>query len=189
MTLDSTDTLRRLYVCGKFYRSVNAVSIRSSCMEVKFRPTPQDLIDRSRAVKSSSLYTWLFFLSLSLLFLVGIFLIDHGFEIAGWLWLVVSSAVGVGLYWRPTLCAKRALKNNPLLQGEITVRFDERGVQSEYTNGRSSLDWRAFTGYKENPKSFLLFASEYHCNLIPKAALSASQIEELRSILRNHISV
>ena len=134
----------------------------------KIQTYTQDLIDRSRAVKSSSLYTWLFFVSLSLLFLVGVFLIDHGFEIAGWLWLV--RPLRLELVCTGGLClAKRMLKSDRRLQGEITVRFDEHGVESEYANGRSSLDWTGFTGYKENAKSFLLFTSEYHCTLVPKA--------------------
>jgi YcxB-like protein len=158
-------------------------------VEVKFRPTPQDLVEGSRAMKSPWWHKWLFLLLLCLMFLVGVFLVDHGFELAGWLWLVISVAIAIGVYRTPTIWAKHRLKHDQLFQAEITLRLDECGIESEYAHGRSRLEWEGVTGYKENTKSFLVFASEYHCTLIPKAAMSSAQIEELRKLLRAHISV
>jgi disulfide bond formation protein DsbB len=52
-------------------------------MEIRFRPTEEDALN---AMRSSSMPRWamfLFVLLLALLFVVGIFLINHDFLLAG----------------------------------------------------------------------------------------------------------
>jgi hypothetical protein len=133
-------------------------------MEVKFRPTPQDLVDGSRAVKHPWWYGWLALLLICLLFLVGIFLIDHGFEIAGWLWLVVSVGIGIGLYRSPTLWARHRLKHDRLFQGEILLRFDEHGVESDMR-----MENRAWTG--KGLQATRRIPSPFCCSLLSTTAL------------------
>ena len=41
---------------------------------------------------------FLFVLLLALLFLVGIYLINHNLPMAGWLWLVMSAVIGIAVY-------------------------------------------------------------------------------------------
>ena len=54
-------------------------------LTIRFRPTEEDGLN---VVRASSMPNWamfLFVLSLALLFLVGIYLVNHNFPVAGWL--------------------------------------------------------------------------------------------------------
>ncbi|MGA8313339.1 MAG: YcxB family protein [Terriglobales bacterium] len=129
----------------------------------------------------------LFVLLLGLLFLVGVFLIDHDFLLAGWLWLVLSAGIGIGVYEVPRIQVRRSLKNNPSAQGEIVYTFDDKGSLATFPTGESRLDWGAYTKYKETGPMFLLFFSPYRFTSIPKRAMSPEQVEELRGLLKKGI--
>jgi hypothetical protein len=126
-------------------------------------------------------------LLLGLLFLVGIFLIDHDFLLAGWLWLALSAAIGIGVYEVPRIQVRRSLRNNPSAQGEIVYIFDDKGSVATFPTGESRLDWGAYTKYKETGPMFLLFFSPYRYTAIPKRAMSPEQVEELRGLLKKRI--
>jgi hypothetical protein len=108
-------------------------------MEIRFGPTEGDALN---AMRSSSIPRWgmfLFVLLLGLLFLVGIFLINHDFRVAGWLWLALSTAIGIGIYEVPRIQVRRSLKNNPSAQGEIVYIFDDKGSLATFPTGESHL--------------------------------------------------
>jgi hypothetical protein len=156
-------------------------------MEIRFRPTEEDALN---AMRSSSMPRWgmfLFVLLLALLFLVGIFLINHDFLLAGWLWLTLSAAIGIGVYEVPRIQVRQSLKNNPSAQGEIVYIFDDKGSFATFPTGESRLDWGAYTKYQETGTTFLLFFSPYRSTSIPKRAMSPEQIRELRGLLKERI--
>jgi hypothetical protein len=130
---------------------------------------------------------FLFVLLLGLLFLVGIFLIDHGLALAGWIWLAVSAGIGIAVYEVPRFQIRQGLKSNPSSQGEIVYVFDDRGCVVTFATGESRLDWNAYTKCKETGTSFLLFFSPHRYALIPKRVMSAEQIEEFRGLLKTKI--
>lgn len=129
----------------------------------------------------------LFVLLLGLLFLVGVFLIDHDFLLAGWLWLVLSAGIGIRIYEVPRIQVRRSLKNYPSAQGEIVYTFNDKGSLATFPTGESRLDWAAYTKYKETGPMFLLFFSPYRFTSIPKRAMSPEQVEELRGLLKKGI--
>jgi hypothetical protein len=156
-------------------------------MEVRFKPTEEDALN---AMRSSSMPRWgmfLFVLLLGLLFLVGIFLINHDFLLAGWLWLALSAATGIGVYEVPRIQVRRGLRNNPSAHGEIVYIFDDKGLFATFPTGESRLDWGAYTKYKETEPMFLLFFSPHRYTWIPKRAMSPEQAEELRGLLKERI--
>ena len=156
-------------------------------MEIRFRPTEEDALN---AMRSSSMPRWgmfLFVLLLGLLFLVGIFLINHDFRVAGWLWLALSAAIGIGIYEIPRIQLRRSLKNNPSAQGEIVYIFDDKGSLATFPTGESRLDWGAYTKYHETGTTFLLFFSPYRSTSIPKRAMTPEQIREFRGLLKGRI--
>jgi len=156
-------------------------------MEVRFKPTEEDGLN---VLRSSTMPRWgmfLFVLMLGLLFLVGIFLINHDLLLAGWLWLALSAGIGIGVYEVPRIQVRRSLRNNPSAHGEIVYIFDDRGSFATFPTGESRLDWGAYTKYKETGPMFLLFFSPYRYTWIPKRAMSPEQAEELRGLLKERI--
>ena len=129
-----------------------------------------------------------FVLFLALLFLVGIFLIDHGFPLAGWLWLAMSASIGIAVYEVPRIQVRRSLRCNPSAQGEIVYLFDDKGSVTTFATGESRLDWGAYTKYRETGALFLLFFSPYRSTSIPKRVMSPEQIKEFRGLLNARIS-
>ena len=131
---------------------------------------------------------FLFILLLGLLFLVGIYLLDHNFPVTGGLWLALSAFIGIGIYEIPRIQARRGLRSNPSAQGEIVIVFNDKGIVATFPTGESRLDWGAFTKYKETQTVFLLFYSPHRYTGIPKRVMSPEQIKELRGLLKARIS-
>jgi hypothetical protein len=127
---------------------------------------------------------FLFVLLLALLFLVGIYLVNHGLQVAGWVWLASSAALGIAVYEVPRIQARRSLKSNPSAQGEIVYVLDDHGTVATFSTGESRFEWRAYTKYEETGALFLLFVSPQRYTSIPKRVMSAEQIEELRGLLK-----
>ncbi|HST11552.1 MAG TPA: YcxB family protein [Terriglobales bacterium] len=129
---------------------------------------------------------FLFILLLALMFLVGIYLVDHALPEVGYVWLALSVLLGIAVYEVPRRQTRRALKSNPSAQGEIVLIVNQRGVVSTFLTGKSELEWRAFTKYKETERIFLL-STGIRSSFIPKRAMSAEQVRELRNLLTENI--
>ena len=157
-------------------------------MEIRYRPTEEDGLNALRASSMPQWNMFLFVLLLILLFLVGIYLIDHDLSLIGWMWLTLSALIGIAVYEVPRMKVWKALRNNPSAQGEIIFVLNDKGTAATFPTGESRLDWRAYTKYRETETIFLLFFSPYRCMSIPKRVMSPEQIEELRSLLRTRIS-
>ncbi len=112
-------------------------------MEIRFTPTGEDAVNALRAQSVRGWAAFQFILLLALLFLVGIYLIEHEFELAGWLWLAVSAALGIATYEIPKIQARRAIRKDPSAQGEVVFNGDDTGTVATYSTGKSQLDWRA----------------------------------------------
>lgn len=78
-------------------------------VEIRFTPTNEDAVHAARAAASHSWTLFLFILLLGFMFLAGVFLIDHDYSLAGWLWLAVSGLMGIAVYQGPLFQARRAL--------------------------------------------------------------------------------
>jgi ABC-type bacteriocin/lantibiotic exporter with double-glycine peptidase domain len=157
-------------------------------MEIRFRPIEEDGLNAIRSLSMPSWSMYLFALLLALLFLVGIYLINHDLSIAGWLWLALSAVIGIAVYEVPRIQVRRSLRNSPSAQGEIVYVLDDKGTVATFPTGESRLDWRAYTKYKETGTIFLLFVSPYRYQSIPKRVMSPEQMEELRGLLKARIA-
>ena len=121
------------------------------------------------------------------MFLVAIFLINYGFTVIGWSWLALSIAMGIATYEVPRIQLRRNFRATPSARGEIVLTIDERGTETSFANGRTQLDWGAYTRYRESAGFFLLYVSPARYSWIPKRSMSVQQIDDLRSILRDKI--
>lgn len=152
-------------------------------IEVRFTPTPEDVVQRLRAGSAPPWTIYLFVLLLALMFIVGIFLIDHEYPLAGWLWLALSAVIGLAVYEIPRFQARRAFAADPSAQGEFVYSFNETGVSTTFPTGRSYVEWRAFSKYQETTDLFLFVFHSGRKFFLPKRAMSPEQINELRVLL------
>jgi len=155
-------------------------------MELRYTITNEDALNGFRASSKQPWSMYLFVLLLALMFVVGIYLVDHDFAVIGWIWLALSAAIGIAMYEVPRFQIRRAMRSNPTLQGEIVLRLSNEGTEFTFATGKSQLQWRAYTKYEETPRLFVLYTpSRSVC--FPKRVMSPQQIEELRGLLRTWI--
>jgi hypothetical protein len=156
-------------------------------MEIRYTHTAEDSLNWMRATPAPPWSMFLFILLLALLFLVGIYLVGHDYAVVGWAWLALSVALGIAVYEVPRVQARRAIATNPSVQGEIVWTLDDTGTAATFPTGRSWMEWRAYTKYKETDYVFLLFYTSGRSAVIPKRVMSPEQVQELRSLLRAQI--
>ena len=70
-------------------------------MEIRYRPTAEDGMHAMRATTQPAWALFLFVLLLGLMFLVGIYLVDHDLAGIGWTWPVLSAVLGILMYHSP----------------------------------------------------------------------------------------
>jgi hypothetical protein len=157
-------------------------------MELRFTPTEQDVGDLYRISSIPGWNTFICVLLLVVLFLVGAYLVDHGIAVAGWVWLVLSVALGIGMYEVPRLQMRRAFRRSPSTAGEYVYTLNENGVATNFSTGTSRVEWNAFVKYQETASFFLLFLSPSRYWWIPKRAISPEQAAELATLLKAHIT-
>jgi YcxB-like protein len=151
-------------------------------LEIRFTPTAEDSVNALRATSQPAWVMLLFVLLLALMFLVGIYLVDHDLAVIGWIWLAASAGLGITVYQVPLRQARRALQSNPSAQGEVVLTLDDNGTAATFPTGKSQLEWRAYTKYKETDHLFLMTTGT-RSSIIPKRVMSAEQVRELRALL------
>jgi YcxB-like protein len=158
-------------------------------MELRYTSTLEDARSVYRSVAAApSWATFIFILVLSLMFFVAVFLISHGFTVIGWGWLVCSIAVGIAMYEVPQFNVRRAFRANPSAHGEVVLTISDHGTETSFATGRTQLQWRAYTKYREYAGFFVLYVSPARYSWIPKRAMSSQQVDELRALLRQKIA-
>ncbi|MGP0019148.1 MAG: YcxB family protein [Candidatus Sulfotelmatobacter sp.] len=167
--------------------------VKSGCcynfagMELRYKFTNEDI---KNILRVSSRPLWalvLFAFLLAGMFSVGIYLVGHDLAEVGWVWLAITALLGVAVYAVPPIRIRRELRRRPDLQGEIVLLLSPEGIESTFATGRSQLQWRAYTKYKETAHLFVLNTSSSGSRCIPKRVMSPQQLEELRGLLRAQI--
>jgi hypothetical protein len=120
-------------------------------------------------------------------FAIGVYLIAQGMRAVGWFWLVCSTALTFAMNERPGLHFGRMLKRSPLNGGDFTWTLGDSGVRTLFPDGKTQVEWRYYRGYQETPNLFLLYTPTSY-QFIPKRAMPAPEIEEMRSILSVHLA-
>ena len=157
-------------------------------MELRYHVTKEDALNAARVSLAPPWFLLLFVVLLGLLFLVGIYLLDHDLAVAGWVWLATSVVLGIAVYEAPRRQAHRSMRGNPSLQGEIVLVLDDEGMEATFATGKTKLEWRAFTKCKETAHLFVLYMSSARSTFIPKRVMSPNQVEELRGLLKARIT-
>jgi hypothetical protein len=125
----------------------------------------------------------MFVLLLVLLAAVGTFLIDRGYPNLALAWFGISIAIGLSVYYIPTLHFRNEIRKSSVMHGERTVTISQNGLVSTFAIGNSELQWSSFTKAKETDSLFLLFVSSTSYWPVPKRAFTDVQLGEFRSLL------
>lgn len=158
-------------------------------MQIRFTPTEQDVRGVFGDAPWSGWGRVQFFLTFVPLFLLGGYLGAAGYDAAGWSCVVLAGGVALAGYEVPRWRQRRSFRTSPSAGGERSVVVDEKGIEMVFLHGHSQLDWPGFTQYRETRNFFLLFTSPDRLALwIPKRVMSANQIDDLRGLLRNHLT-
>jgi hypothetical protein len=156
-------------------------------MELRYQLTNEDITNILRASSRPLWALALFAVLLAGMVAVGIYLVGHDLAEGGWLWLAISAALGFVVYALPPIQIHRELQRRPDLQGEIVLLLIPAGIEVTFATGKSQLQWRAYTKFRETPHLFVLTASASGSRFIPKRVMSSQQMEELRGLLRAQI--
>jgi hypothetical protein len=157
-------------------------------MELRYTLTLEDLTHALKAM-APRWATWVFAFMFLLLFMVGIYLIDHDFVALGVAWIALCSLMELTVYQAHSCSfqAKRIFRNTPRLREPISLAADEGGIVLTFSTGRSELNWKTYTKYKETNFLFLLNLSPRQYTIVPKRAMQAENIGEFRRLLAAHI--
>jgi hypothetical protein len=157
-------------------------------MELRYRFANDDALNAFRVRSKQPWTMFLRVLPLVLMFLVGIFLVNHDLASIGWRWLVLSTALGIALYEGPRFQIRRAMKANPCLQGEIVLLLNNEATEFSHATGKSKLQWRAPKQNIKRPRiCSCSCVSSSGSTAIPKRVMSSQQLEDLGSLLKAQI--
>lgn len=84
--------------------------------------------------------------------------------------------------------AKKIISGSPSASLPHAVELSEDGLHFRTSASESRLKWDLITGWAEVERVFALFPSPLSFLPVPKRAMTDSQQEELRTILRNKVS-
>lgn len=164
---------------------------------VRFVPSEADLIEANKLWLKTEVRTrgnLLFFASGAVLFaLVAL----HAASAAGFGRDALAAAAGV-ITWVIAVCLilgimrlwlprriRRQFRQQRSLRNEVQLTWSEQGITFEAENGHSRHAWDEFGRWAESKAIFILFYTDRLFTFVPKRALSESDVNELRALLRN----
>lgn len=103
------------------------------------------------------------------------------FFVSSFLWMVLLLSFWFVL---PGLVYRRAAT----FQDQFTMQFEEEGFSLGNERGGRQWSWKTVSHYLETPHFFHLYFTATSFFLVPKSAFSASQLMEMRELLRSHIA-
>jgi len=102
--------------------------------------------------------------------------------------LLLLLLLWVFLLWAsPWWFARTQYRKQPSVQGKHTASFDADAVQWLWDGGSSVVEWKNYVRWMETKNQILLCSSPIQCGIVPKRALSAEQLSELRTLLTERI--
>lgn len=91
------------------------------------------------------------------------------------------------LWWLPRWSMSRQFFKQPGAHGPRTLLLDELGAHWRWNGGSSDIEWKNYIRSVEGKSQFLFYTSPACFNILPKRALEAEQLVELRTLLKQHI--
>lgn len=161
-------------------------------MQITYALTQRDFFDSTIAIRDRKKWAkWVFRASLPVLGLLIVFSLFTSpgskpiSNLAPLLFLVLLWTFF--LWGSPWWCARTQFLKQPSAQGERTASFDSNGVSWQWDGGSSVTGWKSYIRWMETTNQILLCSSPVQCAIVPKRALSAEQLLELRTLLTEEI--
>ena len=87
------------------------------------------------------------------------------------------------LWGSPWLYARTQFLKQPSVHGPRTACFDDNEVKWQWDGGSSVVQWKTYIRWMESKNEILLCSSPVQCGIVPKRAMNAEQLSELRRLL------
>jgi YcxB-like protein len=97
------------------------------------------------------------------------------------LWLAIIA--GLPSWWS----ARRQFLKQPGAHGPRTVLLDTSGAHWRWNGGSSDIEWKNYIRSVEGKNQILFYTSPACFNILPKRAIAAEQLSEIRSLLDQNI--
>jgi len=104
------------------------------------------------------------------------------FFFISFLWIVVIQ--GIIPWWY----VRRQYTKQPGAHGPRTLTLDETGAHWRWNGGSSDIEWKNYIRSVEGKNQILFYTSPACFNILPKRAIAAEQLSELRLLLDQNIS-
>ena len=82
---------------------------------------------------------------------------------------------------------KKMMNDSPLAQAEHTLEISDTGIESRSALANSSISWDSIVDWVEANTVFALFLSSVSFVPPPKRAMTDSQLEAFRNLLRDKV--
>ena len=94
----------------------------------------------------------------------------------------------LGILWvLPWWLMRRQFLRQPGAHGPRTAVLDDSGTHWRWNGGSSDVEWRNYIRSVEGNNQILFYTSPACFNILPKRALAAEQLNELRELLKQRI--
>jgi hypothetical protein len=90
----------------------------------------------------------------------------------------------------PGFQMKQAVTNlmkTPSFSGEMHLVLDADGLETDWTDGHSTVKWSHFVSWSEQQDMFCIFTHSRVFHIIPKRCLSEAEITQVRELLSTQI--
>ena len=99
---------------------------------------------------------------------------------AGWIVLIA---------FFPRLSMLRQFRRQPGAHGPKTTTLDDMGAHWKGTGGSSEVLWGNYIRFVEGKNHFLFYISPVFFNILPKRAIAAEQLDDVRALLSRHVQI
>ena len=86
-----------------------------------------------------------------------------------------------------SISARKQFLKQPGAHGPRTVVFDDAGTHWRWNGGSSDVEWKNYIRSVEGENQILFYTSPACFNILPKRAMTAEQLGDLRSLLDQNI--
>ena len=133
------------------------------------------------------LFTWI--VALFAIFILFGFAVKPSLEMArGLLPFFGLIVLWLGILWAlPWWLMRRQFLSQPGAHGPRTAALDDSGTHWRWNGGSSDVEWRNYIRSLEGKHQILFYTSPACFNILPKRALTAEQLNELRGLLKERI--
>jgi YcxB-like protein len=96
----------------------------------------------------------------------------------------------VAILWiLPRWTMQRQFLKQPGAHGPRTLLLDSTGAHWRWSGGSSDVEWKNYIRSVEGKNQILFYTSPACFNILPKRALAAAQLDEIRDLLKQNIQV